>query len=134
MRILFVCAGNICRSPFAEAVARSAGHDDVESAGLTAFGGSEPTSEAVAVAGELGFDLSSHRARTLTDDMLERADVVVGMEAAHVAAIDRMGHAAKTQVLGGVDLADPYGCGPDAYRRAYARIERDVRKLVSEHA
>ena len=129
MRILFVCTGNICRSPFAEAVARSAGLPDVESAGLAAFGGARPTSDAIAVAGELGFDLASRRARPLTGDMLERADVIVGMTADHVSALG-----GDARLLGDADLDDPIGRGREAYRRAYARIESDVRKLLSEHA
>jgi protein-tyrosine phosphatase len=128
MRILFVCTGNICRSPFAEAVARSAGLE-AESAGLDAYDGAGPTDDAVAVARELGYDLSSHRARHLTHELLEGADVVVGMTAAHVSVLGE-----RARLLGDADLDDPYGCGPEAYRRAYARIERDVRKLVSEHA
>jgi protein-tyrosine-phosphatase len=128
MRILFVCTGNICRSPFAEAVARGAGLD-VESAGLAAYEGAEPTDDAVAVARELGYDLSSHRARPVTEEMLERADVVVGMTAEHVSALG-----GSARLLGEVDLDDPIGRGPKAYRRAYAQIERDVRKLLEEQA
>jgi protein-tyrosine-phosphatase len=81
------------------------------------------------VARELGYDLSSHRARHLTHELLEGADVVVGMTAAHVSVLG-----GRARLLGDADLDDPYGCGPEAYRRAYARIERDVRKLASEHA
>jgi protein-tyrosine-phosphatase len=128
MRVLFVCTGNICRSPFAEAVARRAGLD-VESAGLSAYEGAGPTDDALAVARELGYDLSSHRARPLTKEMLERADLVVGMTAAHVSALG-----GSARLLGEADLDDPIGRGPDAYRRAYAQIEQDVRKLLEERA
>ena len=125
MRVLFVCTGNICRSPFAEAVARAEGLD-AESAGLEAYGGNEPTPDAITVARELGYDLSSHRARRLTEEMLERADVVVGMTAAHVAAVG-----GGARLLGEADLDDPIGRGRDAYRQAYAQIEADVRKLFA---
>jgi protein-tyrosine-phosphatase len=132
MRVLFVCTGNICRSPFAEAVARREGHVDVESAGLSAYAGDEPPDDAIAVARELGFDLSSHRAHPLTEDMLERADVIFGMTAAHVSALDGLGAGGKTRLLGGADLDDPIGRGRDAYRRTYAQIERGVRTLFEE--
>ncbi len=132
MRVLFVCAGNTCRSPFAEAVARREGRVDVESAGLTAYAGDEPPAAAIAVARELGFDLSSHRARPLSEDMLERAYVIVGMTAAHVSALDARGARGKTRLLGGADIDDPIGQGRDAYQRTYAQIESDVRTLFEE--
>ncbi len=134
MRILFVCDGNTCRSPFAEAVALRQGHVDVESAGLAAYAGDRPPDDAVAVARELGFDLSSHHARLLTEEMLGRADVIVGMTAAHVSAVDGRGARGKTRLLGEADLDDPIGGGRDAYRQAYAQIERDVRKLLEDQA
>jgi protein-tyrosine-phosphatase len=126
VRVLFVCTGNTCRSPFAEAVARREGHVDAESAGLDAYAGDRPPEDAVAVARELGYDLSSHRARPLTEDMLERSDVVVGMTAAHVAAIG-----GGALLLGAGDLDDPIGRGRDAYRRVYGQIETDVRRLLA---
>jgi protein-tyrosine-phosphatase len=126
VRILFVCTGNTCRSPFAEAVARREGQVDVESAGLSAHAGDQPPEDAIAVARELGYELSSHRARPLTEEILKRSDVVVGMTAAHVAAA---GGAAK--LLGKADLDDPIGRGRDVYRQVYAQIETDVRRLLA---
>jgi protein-tyrosine-phosphatase len=128
MRVLFVCTGNICRSPFAEAVARDEGLE-VESAGLQAFPGGGPTNDAIAVAREFGYDLSSHRARPVTAEMLDRADVVVGMTAAHVKALG-----GSARLLGEADLDDPIGRGRDVYRRVYAQIEADVRRLVEQQA
>ncbi len=126
MRILFVCTGNTCRSAFAEAVARHEGHVDAESAGLSAHAGDQPPEDAIVVARELGYDLSAHRARSLTEEMLERSDVVVGMAAAHVAAV---GGAAR--LLGEADVDDPIGRGRDVYRQVYAQIETDVRRLLA---
>jgi protein-tyrosine-phosphatase len=126
MRILFVCTGNTCRSPFAEAVARREGHVDAESAGLSAFAGDQPPEDAIVAARELGYDLSAHRARPLTEEMLERSDVVVGMTAEHVVAV---GGAAR--LLGEADLDDPIGRGRDVYRQVFARIETDVRRLLA---
>jgi protein-tyrosine-phosphatase len=126
MRILFVCTGNTCRSPFAEAVARREAQVDVESAGLTAYAGDQAPEDAIVVARELGYDLSAHRARPLTEEMLERSDVVVGMTAAHVAAVGR-----AARLLGEADIDDPIGRGRDVYRQVYARIETDVRRLLA---
>jgi protein-tyrosine-phosphatase len=124
--VLFVCTGNTCRSPFAEAVARREGHGDFESAGLGAYLDDRPPEDAIVVARELGYDLSTHRARRLTEEMVERADVVVGMTAAHVAALG-----GGARLLGEADLDDPIGRGRDTYRRVYGQIETDVRKLFA---
>jgi protein-tyrosine-phosphatase len=128
VKVLFVCTGNTCRSPFAEAVARAEGLD-AESAGLDAFVGDEPPADAVAVARDLGYDLSSHRARRLTAEMLERPEVVVGMTAAHVGALG-----GSARLLGDADLEDPIGRDRDTYRRVYVQIERDVRTLKEKLA
>ena len=124
MRVLFVCTGNICRSPFAAAVARREGLD-ASSAGLDVFE-ERATADAAAVAGEFGIDLSSHTTRRVTDDLLAGADLVVGMSDRHASLL---GGGARV-LDGGVE--DPYGGGPDAYRRAYAQIERAVRSLAEE--
>ena len=58
--------------------------------------------------------------------MLERADVVVGMTAAHVAAVG-----GGARLLGETDLDDPIGRGRETYRRVYSRIETDVRELFA---
>lgn len=128
MRVLFVCTGNTCRSPFAEAVARAHGIE-VESAGLEAYAGDGPPGDAIAVAREFGYDLSSHYARPLTEEMLARADVVIGMTATHVNAL---GEGAR--LLGEADLDDPIGRGREVYRRVYAQIEADVLKLAAEQS
>jgi len=111
---------------FRRGLARLEGHGDAESAGLGAYAGDQPPEDAIVVAHELGYDLSSHRARCLTEEMLERADVVVGMTAAHVAAAG-----AGARLLGEADVDDPIGRGPGTYRRVYAQIETDVRNLFA---
>jgi protein-tyrosine phosphatase len=124
MKVLFVCTGNTCRSPFAAAVARREGLD-ASSAGLDVLA-LRATDEAVLVAREFGLDLGSHTTRRLTDDVVAEADVVVGMTERHAAALG-----AGARVLGG-GVDDPYGRGLDAYRSAYAQIEQAVCSLAEE--
>jgi protein-tyrosine-phosphatase len=111
VKILFVCAGNICRSPFAEGLARRLAAQrglDVEfaSAGEIALDGDRCPPDAVAVAKEYGVDLSSHRARRLTTD---KADKVVPL----------------------FDVPDPLGRGPAAYRQTYEQLREKVEGLLA---
>ena len=118
VKVLFVCSGNTCRSPFAAAVARREGLEG-SSAGLDVID-ERAADDAVAVASEFGIDLRPHRTRRLTDELRDGADLVIGMSARHA-----------TRVLGG-GVEDPYGGGREAYRRAYAQIERAVVELAEE--
>jgi protein-tyrosine-phosphatase len=111
VKVLFVCAGNICRSPFAEGLARRLAAErglDVEfaSAGQIAVDGDRCPPDAVAVAKEYGVDLSSHRARRLTTD---KADKVVPL----------------------FDVPDPLGRGPAAYRQTYDQLREKVEELLA---
>jgi protein-tyrosine-phosphatase len=111
MRILFVCRGNTCRSPFAEGLARRLAAErglDVEfaSAGEKARDGDPCPPDAVAVAAEYGVDLSAHRARRLNAD---KADKVVPL----------------------FDVPDPVGRGPAVYRQSYEQLRRKVEELLA---
>lgn len=90
--LLFVCTGNICRSPMAEGLAREAvrrgyparaAEVSVGSAGVAGLDGEPATAEAVAAMGARGIDISAHRARSTSRDILGRADLVLAMEESH---------------------------------------------------
>jgi glycine hydroxymethyltransferase len=76
--ILFVCTGNVCRSPMAEGLFRHAvqgrGDYEVISAGVGALDGQAPSGYAVQALQELGIDISKQRSCSLTGDVVERAD------------------------------------------------------------
>ena len=115
MKVLFVCAGNICRSPFAEGLARRLAAErgvDVEfaSAGEIALDGDRCPGDAVAAARAHGVDLSAHRAHRLTVAQSSAVDKVVPL----------------------LDVPDPLGRGPSAYRLTYRRLREKVEELLAE--
>ncbi len=103
--VLFVCTGNICRSPLAEAFLRDrsgrvlGGAVRVGSAGIWARSGHPPTPETVLVGGERGVDVEGHAATPLTPASIERADLIVGMTAEHRDEVVRMAPAARAKVF-----------------------------------
>ncbi len=128
-QVLFVCTGNICRSPLAEAMASTrfdAGHYVFSSAGTRAISGAAPTEEAQIVAAERGLDIAGHEATPL--DQCELPDAVIGMEQHHlIAAVERFPRldVGRIRLLDHpVAIADPLGNGLDAYRAVATRIDR----------
>lgn len=126
-RILFVCTGNTCRSPLAEALARRElerrgwSHVEVGSAGIAARDGAPASPGSVQAASSDGLDLSSHSARLLDQVILDEADVVLTMSAGHLAAVRAAGADEKAELLstfagdssGGVP--DPFGAPLPVY-------------------
>ena len=94
-RLLFVCSGNVCRSPMAEYLLRAAlprnGGWRVESAGTMAAPGEPASAFAREALAEIGIDLRPHRSRQADSALLRQADIVVPMTRAHrraLAALD----------------------------------------------
>lgn len=139
--VLFVCQGNACRSPFAAAVARHLlpADTDVDSAGFMMPRRRSP-SEAIAAAAERGLDLSAHRSQLATTLQLRNAEVVVVMDVEQRRRVLGMqpGIGRRVVILGDLDpepiadraVPDPVNQALDAFRSAYARIERCVEALV----
>lgn len=134
-RVVFVCSGNICRSPLAEAMARQLERrhgDGVEfsSAGIYAMDGTAATPQAVAVAAEVGLALRWHRARRLTDELVESADLLVALDDEHLEFITERWPQAAVELLDSV--ADPYGRDDTSYRRARDQIGRALEKRAGD--
>lgn len=136
MTIVFVCTGNTCRSPMAEALMRAELNRRgvtaaVTSAGLAASGDAA-TANAVEVLSEVGLDLSRHRSRPLTREMADAADVIAVMTEQHRAMLIAAGvPAEKLRVLGG-GIPDPFGGDEAVYRRTRDALAAAVTALADE--
>jgi len=143
--ILFVCTGNICRSPMAEGLFRHAvkGRGDyrVFSAGVGAMDGLPPSENAVRALKELGIDIAHQRSRMLTADLVHQADYIFGMTHSHVDAIMLLyPHAAeKTFLLREFDetldsfendVPDPIGGSLDTYTNCRDQIEQGIASMM----
>lgn len=131
MHVLLVCSGNTCRSPLAAAMLTARLRSEPElrdvtvaSAGTSAWDGSPASEGSYLVALERGLDLSTHRARMLTPDQVQRADLILTMTAAHASRVADLGGASKVATMAEYaradvsqrDVPDPFGGDVEAYR------------------
>ena len=138
-RVLVLCHGNICRSPFAAAyLAGRAPGLDVRSSGLAAGAAAPADPTAIRVAARLGHDLSQHRSHPLSPADLSEPDLVLVMEAAQAAAFRARAPALGRRVylLGDFlaappfGIADPWGCPEDVFDRVFAQIAAALDRLT----
>jgi protein-tyrosine phosphatase len=148
--ILFVCLGNICRSPLAEGVFRAVwaergwGRDiRLDSAATSGWEvGSPPDPRSIAVAMRHGIDISGQRARKITAQDFSRFDLVLGMDRSVVADLKALAPAARDRVRlflefahgQARDVPDPYYDGPEAFAEVYRMIREASEALATRLA
>ena len=141
-KVLFVCTGNICRSPTAEGVLRHLAEKmsiavQVESAGTHDYHvGNPPDARAKHHARGRGYDLSAQRARQVRRRDFEEFDLIVAMDRGHLQILQHHcppQHQAKLRMLvNGHDVPDPYYGGPEGFEQVLDMVEAACLGLLSE--
>jgi protein-tyrosine phosphatase len=148
--VVFVCTGNTCRSPLAEALCKKRLADElgctveelpargfqVKSAGVSAFAGGAAAPEAIEVARTFGADLAAHQSRPLTPELAAGADYLVAMTHGHLLTLTdlfpRLGSRPRLLSPEGADLPDPIGLGADVYAECGRQIWSHLGPLLEE--
>lgn len=141
-RLLFVCAGNICRSPTAEAVMRRlveqaglADRIEVDSAGTGGWHvGEAPDERAAATAARRGITLTG-AARQIRPDDFDEFDLILAVDRSVRNALDRLrppGARAEVRLLDDRDVPDPYYGGPDGFEHVLDQVTAACTELLDE--
>ena len=137
-RLVFICKGNICRSPFAEGVAKNLGIDAI-SYGVDTRGGDEANEKAREIAKEFGVDMSKHRTRRIETYNPNEGDLIIGMEPAHINLLRNKINIPTTVqqlLLGSYGkissqyIHDPYGNGDQYFRSCFGFLSSAVESMA----
>lgn len=141
MQIYFICTGNTCRSPMAEAVLKHKQLSDVEvrSAGVYAQNGSAMSINAKKVLLENGI-LENHRSAEIDPGYIDQADVILTMTRSHLHALIQYFPQAANKIYTlseyvngkATDITDPYGGNIDVYRQTFEELQQLLDALQSK--
>lgn len=138
--ILFVCLGNICRSPIAEGVAKRVAEErglslNIESRGTSSFHvGEKACSNSISISSENGVDISNHRAKSLTEDDLKEFHHIIALDQKNYHDINHQ-RCLKLGQFGfnNEDVPDPYYfVDRDGFREVFNMIEKAVNNFFDE--
>ena len=115
---------------------------DVSSAGTSAWDGAPASDGSLLVAMEHGVDLSTHRSRLLTRELVEGADLILAMGPQHLELIQALGGRGKAHLLTSYAsrgrtsgaVSDPFGSELSVYRETYDELEREIARAIERLA
>ncbi len=143
MKIMFICAGNTCRSAMAHAILEKKIKDNnldvqVYSSGIYAENGDTATYNAIQAMNKYGIDLKAHRAINISDSNIEEMDLILCMTTSHKTNIIKIYPKLKDRIYTlkeyikckDIDINDPWGYSSATYEKVAQELEEYINKLI----